>query len=148
MKTLIPDDEIKRLINIIGGENNIKGIKLKLWSLYISFNDSQKVDIEGVKALPFVLNIIVGDSQIEISCKDNEQDNYLFDYFINNHQINTLQGATERILKKILIIIAIALLLLFVFQAFLESLVSRIPNVFGLENNLKIDRTFSSFRQY
>ncbi|KNE84542.1 hypothetical protein [Aggregatibacter aphrophilus] len=128
MKTLIPDDEIKRLINIIGGENNIKGIKLKLWSLYISFNDSQKVDIEGVKALPFVLNIIVGDSQIEISCKDNEQDNYLFDYFINNHQINTLQGATERILKKILIIIAIALLLLFVFQAFLESLVSRINN--------------------
>ena len=128
MKTLIPDDEIKRLINIIGGENNIIGIKLKLWSLYISFNDSQKVDIEGVKALPFVLNIIVGDSQIEISCKDNEQDNYLFDYFINNHQINTLQGATERILKKILIIIAIALLLLFVFQAFLESLVSRINN--------------------
>ena len=128
MKTLIPDDEIKRLINIIGGENNIKGIKLKLWSLYISFNDSQKVDIEGVKARPFVLNIIVGDSQIEISCKDNEQDNYLFDYFINNHQINTLQGATERILKKILIIIAIALLLLFVFQAFLESLVSRINN--------------------
>ncbi|PNL90306.1 hypothetical protein A6J76_009045 [Aggregatibacter aphrophilus] len=128
MKTLIPDHEIKRLINIIGGENNIKGIKLKLWSLYISFNDSQKVDIEGVKALPFVLNIIVGDSQIEISCKDNEQDNYLFDYFINNHQINTLQGATERILKKILIIIAIALLLLFVFQAFLESLVSRINN--------------------
>lgn len=128
MKTLIPDDEIKRLINIIGGENNIKGIKLKLWSLYISFNYSQKVDIEGVKALPFVLNIIVGDSQIEISCKDNEQDNYLFDYFINNHQINTLQGATERILKKILIIIAIALLLLFVFQAFLESLVSRINN--------------------
>lgn len=100
MKTLIPDDEIKRLINIIGGENNIKGIKLKLWSLYISFNDSQKVDIEGVKALPFVLNIIVGDSQIEISCKDNEQDNYLFDYFINNHQINTLRGATERILKN------------------------------------------------
>lgn len=50
MKTLIPDDEIKRLINIIGGENNIKGIKLKLWSLYISFNDSQKVDIEGVNA--------------------------------------------------------------------------------------------------
>ena len=128
MKTLIPDHEIKRLINIIGGENNIKGIKLKLWSLYISFNDSQKVDIEGVKALPFVLNIIVGDSQIEISCKDNEQDNYLFDYFINNHQINTLQGATERILKKILIIIAVALLLLFVFQAFLESLVSRINN--------------------
>ena len=128
MKTLIPDDEIKRLINIIGGENNIKGIKLKLWSLYISFNDSQKVDIEGVKALPFVLNIIVGDSQIEISCKDNEQDNYLFDYFINNHQINTLQCATERILNKILIIIAIALLLLFVFQAFLESLVSRINN--------------------
>ena len=128
MKTLIPDDEIKRLINIIGGENNIKGIKLKLWSLYISFNDSQKVDIEGVKALPFVLNIIVGDSQIEISCKDNEQDNYLFDYFINNHQINTLQGATERILKKILIIISIALLLLFVFQAFLESLISRINN--------------------
>lgn len=128
MKTLIPDDEIKRLINIIGSENNIKGIKLKLWSLYISFNDSQKVDIEGVKALPFVLNIVVGDSQIEISCKDNEQDNYLFDYFINNHQINTLQGATERILKKILIIIAIALLLLFVFQAFLESLVSRINN--------------------
>lgn len=128
MKTLIPDDEIKRLINIIGGENNIKGIKLKLWSLYISFNDSQKVDIEGVKALPFVLNIIVGDSQIEISCKDNEQDNYLFDYFINNHQINTLRGATERILKKILIIISIALLLLFVFQAFLESLVSRINN--------------------
>ncbi|EHB89861.1 hypothetical protein [Aggregatibacter aphrophilus] len=128
MKTLIPDDEIKRLINIIGGENNIKGIKLKLWSLYISFNDSQKVDIEGVKARPFVLNIIVGDSQIEISCKDNEQDNYLFDYFINNHQINTLQGATERILKKILIIIAIALLLLFIFQAFLESLVSRINN--------------------
>ena len=128
MKTLIPDDEIKRLINIIGGENNIKGIKLKLWSLYIVFNDFQKVDIEGVKALPFVLNIIVGDSQIEISCKDNEQDNYLFDYFINNHQINTLQGATERILKKILIIIAIALLLLFVFQAFLESLVSRINN--------------------
>ena len=128
MKTLIPDDEIKRLINIIGGENNIKGIKLKLWSLYIVFNDFQRVDIEGVKALPFVLNIIVGDSQIEISCKDNEQDNYLFDYFINNHQINTLQGATERILKKILIIIAIALLLLFVFQAFLESLVSRINN--------------------
>jgi len=128
MKTLIPDDEIKQLINIIGGENNIKGIKLKLWSLYIVFNDFQKVDIEGVKALPFVLNIIVGDSQIEISCKDNEQDNYLFDYFINNHQINTLQGATERILKKILIIIAIALLLLFVFQAFLESLVSRINN--------------------
>lgn len=103
MKTLIPDDEIKRLINIIGGENNIKGIKLKLWSLYISFNDSQKVDIEGVKALPFVLNIIVGDSQIEISCKDNEQDNYLFDYFINNHQINTLRGATKRILKKSLL---------------------------------------------
>ena len=103
MKTLIPDDEIKRLINIIGGENNIKGIKLKLWSLYISFNDSQKVDIEGVNALPFVLNIIVGDSQIEISCKDNEQDNYLFDYFINNHQINTLRGATERILKKSLL---------------------------------------------
>lgn len=128
MKTLIPDDEIKQLINIIGGENNIKGIKLKLWSLYISFNDSQKVDIEGVKALPFVLNIIVGDSQIEISCKDNEQDNYLFDYFINNQQINTLQGATERILKKILIIIAIALLLPFVFQAFLESLVSGINN--------------------
>ena len=128
MKTLIPDDEIKQLINIIDGENNIKGIKLKLWSLYISFNDSQKVDIEGVKALPFVLNIIVGDSQIEISCKDNEQDNYLFDYFINNQQINTLQGATERILKKILIIIAIALLLLFVFQAFLESLVSGINN--------------------
>ena len=128
MKTLIPDDEIKRLINIIGGENNIKGIKLKLWSLYIVFNDFQRVDIEGVKALPFVLNIIVGDSQIEISCKDNEQDNYLFDYFINNQQINTLQGATERILKKILIIIAIALLLLFVFQAFLESLVSGINN--------------------
>ena len=128
MKTLIPDDEIKRLINIIGGENNIKGIKLKLWSLYIVFNDFQRVDIEGVKALPFVLNIIVGDSQIEISCKDNEQDNYLFDYFINNQQINTLQGATERILKKILIIIAIALLLPFVFQAFLESLVSGINN--------------------
>ena len=100
MKTLIPDDEIKQLINIIGGENNIKGIKLKLWSLYIVFNDFQRVDIEGVKALPFVLNIIVGDSQIEISCKDNEQDNYLFDYFINNQKINTLQGATERILKK------------------------------------------------
>ena len=128
MKTLIPDDEIKQLINIIGGENNIKGIKLKLWSLYIVFNDFQRVDIEGVKALPFVLNIIVGDSQIEISCKDNEQDNYLFDYFINNQQINTLQGATERILKKILIIIAIALLLPFVFQAFLESLVSGISN--------------------
>ncbi|WP_109080021.1 hypothetical protein [Aggregatibacter aphrophilus] len=128
MKTLIPDDEIKQLINIIGGENNIKGIKLKLWSLYIVFNDFQRVDIEGVKALPFVLNIIVGDSQIEISCKDNEQDNYLFDYFINNQQINTLQGATERILKKILIIIAIALLLPFVFQAFLESLVSGINN--------------------
>ena len=128
MKTLIPDDEIKRLINIIGGENNIKGIKLKLWSLYIVFNDFQRVDIEGVKALPFVLNIIVGDSQIEISCKDNEQDNYLFDYFINNQQINTLQGATERILKKILIIIAIALLLPFIFQAFLESLVSGINN--------------------
>lgn len=103
MKTLIPDDEIKQLINIIGGENNIKGIKLKLWSLYIVFNDFQRVDIEGVKALPFVLNIIVGDSQIEISCKDNEQDNYLFDYFINNHQINTLRGATERILKKSLL---------------------------------------------
>lgn len=128
MKTLIPDDEIKQLINIIGGENNIKGIKLKLWSLYIVFNDFQRVDIEGVKALPFVLNIIVGDSQIEISCKDNEQDNYLFDYFINNQQINTLQGATERILKKILIIIAIALLLPFVFQAFLESLVLGINN--------------------
>ena len=128
MKTLIPDDEIKQLINIIGGENNIKGIKLKLWSVYIVFNDFQRVDIEGVKALPFVLNIIVGDSQIEISCKDNEQDNYLFDYFINNQQINTLQGATERILKKILIIIAIALLLPFVFQAFLESLVSGINN--------------------
>ena len=128
MKTLIPDDEIKQLINIIGGENNIKGIKLKLWSLYIVFNDFQRVDIEGVKALPFVLNIIVGDSQIEISCKDNEQDNYLFDYFISNQQINTLQGATERILKKILIIIAIALLLPFVFQAFLESLVSGINN--------------------
>ena len=128
MKTLIPDDEIKQLINIIGGENNIKGIKLKLWSLYIVFNDFQRVDIEGVKALPFVLNIIVGDSQIEISCKDNEQDNYLFDYCINNQQINTLQGATERILKKILIIIAIALLLPFVFQAFLESLVSGINN--------------------
>ena len=128
MKTLIPDDEIKQLINIIGGENNIKGIKLKLWSLYIVFNDFQRVDIEGVKALPFVLNIIVGDSQIEISCKDNEQDNYLFDYFINNQQRNTLQGATERILKKILIIIAIALLLPFVFQAFLESLVSGINN--------------------
>lgn len=128
MKTLIPDDEIKQLINIIGGENNIKGIKLKLWSLYIVFNDFQRVDIEGVKALPFVFNIIVGDSQIEISCKDNEQDNYLFDYFINNQQINTLQGATERILKKILIIIAIALLLPFVFQAFLESLVSGINN--------------------
>lgn len=128
MKTLIPDDEIKQLINIIGGENNIKGIKLKLWSLYIVFNDFQRVDIEGVKALPFVLNIIVGDSQIEISCKDNEQDNYLFDYFINNQQINTLQGATERIFKKILIIIAIALLLPFVFQAFLESLVSGINN--------------------
>jgi hypothetical protein len=128
MKTLIPDDEIKQLINIIGGENNIKGIKLKLWSLYIVFNDFQRFDIEGVKALPFVLNIIVGDSQIEISCKDNEQDNYLFDYFINNQQINTLQGATERILKKILIIIAIALLLPFVFQAFLESLVSGINN--------------------
>lgn len=128
MKTLIPDDKIKQLINIIGGENNIKGIKLKLWSLYIVFNDFQRVDIEGVKALPFVLNIIVGDSQIEISCKDNEQDNYLFDYFINNQQINTLQGATERILKKILIIIAIALLLPFVFQAFLESLVSGINN--------------------
>ena len=128
MKTLIPDDEIKQLINIIGGENNIKGIKLKLWSLYIVFNDFQRVDIEGVKALLFVLNIIVGDSQIEISCKDNEQDNYLFDYFINNQQINTLQGATERILKKILIIIAIALLLPFVFQAFLESLVSGINN--------------------
>lgn len=128
MKTLILDDEIKQLINIIGGENNIKGIKLKLWSLYIVFNDFQRVDIEGVKALPFVLNIIVGDSQIEISCKDNEQDNYLFDYFINNQQINTLQGATERILKKILIIIAIALLLPFVFQAFLESLVSGINN--------------------
>jgi hypothetical protein len=128
MKTLIPDDEIKQLINIIGGENNIKGIKLKLWSLYIVFNDFQRVDIEGVKALPFVLNIIVGDSQIEISCKDNEQDNYLFDYFINNQQINTLQGATERILKKILIIIAIALLLPFIFQAFLESLVSGINN--------------------
>ena len=128
MKTLIPDDEIKQLINIIGGENNIKGIKLKLWSLYIVFNDFQRVDIEGVEALPFVLNIIVGDSQIEISCKDNEQDNYLFDYFINNQQINTLQGATERILKKILIIIAIALLLPFVFQAFLESLVSGINN--------------------
>ena len=52
MKTLIPDDEIKQLINIIGGENNIKGIKLKLWSLYIVFNDFQRVDIEGVKALP------------------------------------------------------------------------------------------------
>ena len=100
MKTLIPDDEIKQLINIIGGENNIKGIKLKLWSLYIVFNDFQRVDIEGVKALPFVLNIIVGDGQIKISCKDNEQDNYLFDYFTNNHQINTLQCATERILKK------------------------------------------------
>lgn len=128
MKTLIPDDEIKQLINIIGGENNIKGIKLKLWSLYIVFNDFQRVDIEGVKALPFVLNIIVGDGQIKISCKDNEQDNYFFDYFTNNHQINTLQGATERILKKIFIIIAIALLLPFVFQAFLESLVSGINN--------------------
>lgn len=128
MKTLIPDDEIKQLINIIGGENNIKGIKLKLWSLYIVFNDFQRVDIEGVKALPFVLNIIVGDGQIKISCKDNEQDNYLFDYFTNNHQINTLQCATERILKKIFIIIAIALFLPFVFQAFLESLVSGINN--------------------
>lgn len=103
MKTLIPDDEIKQLINIIGGENNIKGIKLKLWSLYIVFNDFQRVDIEGVKALPFALNIILGDGQIKISCKDNEQDNYLFDYFTNNHQINTLQCATERILKKSLL---------------------------------------------
>ena len=36
MKTLIPDDEIKQLINIIGGENNIKELNLN-YGVYILY---------------------------------------------------------------------------------------------------------------
>ncbi|MDG2946854.1 hypothetical protein P7M32_10535 [Bisgaard Taxon 10/6] len=127
-KELIDANELMQFVHMINGVDNLKGIKLQLWSVKFIFIHPKKVNIEGINTLSFVKSVVIGEDYIEIACRRDKQENYLFNYFVNGYKVNKVKGTFDQLFRAFLIIVIISVAVPLVGYILLNMLLSNINN--------------------